>query len=88
MGERPERVYNVGALGVDNARGMKALPLNELSASLKFDLSGRFLVKWGSEGTKDGQMMAPAAVAVDEKGNVFVVETGNNRVQEFTVPLQ
>jgi hypothetical protein len=32
--------------------------------------------------------MAPAAVAVDEKGNVFVVETGNNRVQEFTVPAQ
>ena len=54
----------------------------------KFDMSGRFLVTWGSEGTRDGQMMAPAAVAVNEKGNVFVVETNNNRVQEFTVPAE
>jgi DNA-binding beta-propeller fold protein YncE len=53
---------------------------------LKFDLSGRFLVKWGSEGARDGQMTAPAAVAVDEKGNVFVVDLGNHRLQEFTVP--
>lgn len=42
MGEAPDTVFNVGGLGDENIRTMQKLPLNELSQSLGFDLSGRF----------------------------------------------
>ncbi len=38
---------------------------------------------FGSHGTGNGQMSAPAGVALDAKGDLWVVETFNNRVQEF-----
>ena len=38
---------------------------------------------WGSYGTGKGQFHAPQSIAFDSKGNVFVVEQGNNRVQIF-----
>jgi DNA-binding beta-propeller fold protein YncE len=54
----------------------------------KFDLNGRFITKWGSAGTGDGQMAGPVAIAVNDKGSVFVVELDNNRIQEFRIPPQ
>lgn len=38
MGERPERVFNVGALGVENALSLSLPDLDELSAFLRFRL--------------------------------------------------
>jgi YD repeat-containing protein len=38
----------------------------------------------GSEGTANGQLKAPADVAVDAKGNLWVVDKTNNRIQKFT----
>ena len=58
----------------------------------KFDSSGNFLFKWGayggeggvtSNGSGDGQFSAPQDVAVDGSGNVYVAESGNNRIQKF-----
>jgi hypothetical protein len=46
---------------------------------------GRFMAKWGSAGTGDGQMMGPVSVAVSDLGIVLVVELENNRVQEFKI---
>jgi len=41
---------------------------------------------FGSSGTGDGQFSTPRGVAVDPAtGNVFVVDSGNNRVQQFSV---
>jgi DNA-binding beta-propeller fold protein YncE len=43
-----------------------------------------FARKWGSFGTGDGQFINPAGVAVNPStGNVFVVDTGNSRIQVF-----
>ena len=42
LGEAPERVFNVGSLGVDNILSRPLLPLWELSADLDFDLSGEY----------------------------------------------
>ena len=47
-----------------------------------FDSQGRFLRKWGTEGTGDGQFIYPDALALDREGNVYVTD-GNGRVQVF-----
>jgi DNA-binding beta-propeller fold protein YncE len=49
----------------------------------KFDSEGNFLIKWGAEGSEDGQFDFPNGIAVDSSGRVYVVEYGNNRIQVF-----
>ena len=44
LGENPNRVFNVGELGVENALNVKRMTRKELSDSLNFDLSGKFCV--------------------------------------------
>jgi len=40
---------------------------------------------WGSFGTGDGQFRSPTGMTVQfPQGNVYVVDTGNQRVQEFS----
>jgi DNA-binding beta-propeller fold protein YncE len=39
---------------------------------------------WGSYGTGNDQFKTPVGVAVDRAGNVFTIDTNNNRVQVFT----
>ena len=38
---------------------------------------------WGSEGSDDGQFVHPTGIAADELGRIYVVDTGNLRVQVF-----
>ena len=42
-----------------------------------------FVTKWGTFGNGDGQFNSPCGVAVDSAGNVYVVDTGNTRIQKF-----
>jgi len=42
-----------------------------------------FIKKWGTRGSADGQLLNPLGVAVDSSDNVFVGDTGNNRIQKF-----
>lgn len=49
----------------------------------KFDGDGRFLTKWGSPGTGDGQFSLFMYIATDKQGNVYIADGGNNRVQKF-----
>ena len=44
MGEAPERVYNVGAMGVENALNTVLLSLDELENSLGFKLGDKYAV--------------------------------------------
>jgi DNA-binding beta-propeller fold protein YncE len=39
---------------------------------------------WGSEGTGEGQFIEDHGIAVDSSGNVYVVDTRNNRIQKFS----
>lgn len=43
-----------------------------------------FATKWGSQGSGDGQFLNLRGIAVDNSGNVYVVDEGNNRIQKFT----
>ncbi len=47
-----------------------------------FDDGGTFLNSWGSYGSGNGQMDAPAQIRVNDS-YVFVADTGNNRIQKF-----
>ena len=50
---------------------------------LKIDPSGKLITRWGSKGSGDGQFNNPTGVAVDKEGNVYVMDTGNYRIQKF-----
>jgi DNA-binding beta-propeller fold protein YncE len=50
----------------------------------KFDSSGKIITQFGSKGSGDGQFNNPTGVAVDKEGNVYVMDTGNHRIQKFT----
>jgi len=59
--------------------------LDETGASvLAFNQKGEFLHSFGGAGAGNGQLNHPGGVAVDSKGNVWVADTANNRVQEFS----
>ena len=42
-----------------------------------------FVLAWGSEGSGDGRFAYPRGAAVDPAGDVYVVDSWNNRVQKF-----
>ena len=42
-----------------------------------------FNTEWGSYGSGKGQFSFPEGIAVDSKGNVFVADTLNHRIQTF-----
>ncbi|NWJ46908.1 MAG: hypothetical protein HXX08_13685 [Chloroflexi bacterium] len=48
----------------------------------KFDGNGRFLLKWGSQGTGDGQFYFPDGIAVDRQDNIFVADNTAS-IQKF-----
>lgn len=58
----------------------------------KFDLNGNWLLSFGSNGQAVGQFGAfspdsvgtgPGGIAADSKGNIYVADTWNHRVQKF-----
>jgi DNA-binding beta-propeller fold protein YncE len=50
---------------------------------LKFDSSGNYIIKWGTDGTGDSQFKTPHGVAIDTENNVYVTDMDNFRVQKF-----
>ncbi len=44
----------------------------------------RFMAKWGSHGSGDGQFNSLRGVAVDGQGPVYVADSGNARIQKFS----
>jgi sugar lactone lactonase YvrE len=42
-----------------------------------------FNFEFGKEGTGNGQFKEPSGIATDSEGNIWVVDTGNNRVEKF-----
>jgi tripartite motif-containing protein 71 len=49
----------------------------------KFDSKGRFLGMWGSKGVGDGQFMETIDIVIDQQGNVYISDYGNNRINKF-----
>jgi aldose sugar dehydrogenase len=50
-----------------------------------FTTKGHFITEWGGAyGSGEGEMRSPAGIALDQEGNVYVADTGNNRIQVFS----
>jgi DNA-binding beta-propeller fold protein YncE len=49
----------------------------------KFDKDGHFIKAWGQRGTEPGQFNSLRGIALDAKGNVYVADAGNKRIQVF-----
>jgi len=53
----------------------------------QFDKSLNLLNEWGTGGTGDGEFMFAEGIAADQHGNIYVADTGNDRVQKFSCSL-
>jgi peptidylamidoglycolate lyase len=53
------------------------------SRVLKFSADGKFLFDWGKKGKASGEFDLPHGIALDTKGNVYVVDRQNARIQIF-----
>ena len=49
----------------------------------KFDKDGKYIKSWGSRGTQPGQFHTVHTIATDAKGNVYVGDRENRRIQVF-----
>ena len=45
---------------------------------------GYYLATWGGNGTGPGQFSFPFGIALDASGNVYITDSGNDRVQKFS----
>jgi DNA-binding beta-propeller fold protein YncE len=50
----------------------------------KYSAEGKFLKAWGIPGSRNGELLVPTDIALDNDGNVYVVEADNRRVQKFS----
>ena len=49
----------------------------------KVDKEGNWVKSWGNRGTNPGEFNTPHNIAADAKGNVYVADRGNRRIQVF-----
>jgi DNA-binding beta-propeller fold protein YncE len=49
----------------------------------KFDKNGNWVKQWGEFGDKPGQFNTPHSIAADARGNIYVADRGNRRIQVF-----
>ena len=66
------------------ATGRSTWPTRTTTTSNSSPPGGEFLNAWGSAGSDAGQFDRPSGIAVAGDGTVYVVDTGNHRIQLFT----
>ncbi|MBI4321284.1 MAG: TIGR03663 family protein [Chloroflexi bacterium] len=76
----PWATRSVGA-AVTRSPAVQAAPQVDPFAAAIQGITGAQL--WGSKGTESSQFQEPKGVAVGPDGSVYVVDTGNHRVQKF-----
>jgi tripartite motif-containing protein 71 len=82
--------YLGSVTGVGDARGIAVTPDGSrtyvTTSAARIDVldpSGNEIDEFGGRGSKLGKLEAPAQIALDAAGNLWVADRGNNRVQEF-----
>ena len=49
----------------------------------KVDKNGNWIKSWGERGNKPGEFNTPHSIAADARGNIYVADRGNRRIQVF-----
>jgi DNA-binding beta-propeller fold protein YncE len=49
----------------------------------KVDANGNWIKSWGEPGDQPGQFNVPHSIAADARGNIYVADRGNRRIQVF-----
>ena len=71
-------------VAVDGSGYVYTVTLTSGGIIQKFDSNGTFITEWGSEGYPDKYFSSwPEGLAVDNKGFVYITDTGNNHIQKF-----
>jgi len=72
-------IYFCGQIGTSDADGNPIV-----NAVGVLDANGNLIDSWGGQGSDDGQFNSfTFGIALDSAGNVYVSDTGNNRIQKF-----
>lgn len=50
---------------------------------IKLAPDGRVILKWGTNGSGNGQFMSPMGIGIDSFGDVYVADLNNARIQKF-----
>jgi sugar lactone lactonase YvrE len=74
-----------GLYGIDFYKGTLAVSDFKGNTLYFFDTSGKITGKFGGSGSAEGLFHGPQGVAFDQKGHIYVVDSGNFRVQKFDV---
>jgi len=53
------------------------------SRVIKFSVNGKYLFEWGKKGENESEFNIPHALSLDKKGNLYVADRENNRIQVF-----
>ena len=51
----------------------------------EFNPDGERIGEWGVHGSEPGRLDGPSGIAFESDGDIYIVDTGNDRVQKFTI---
>lgn len=74
-------VYASG-LAIDDSDNIYVISWARCSIQ-KFTPEGILLTQWGSCGNEEGKFMSPFRININPAGEIYVSDTGNNRIQVF-----
>lgn len=69
--------------GVAVYNGTRVLVTDLNNRTQLFDTNGKYLGQIGSTGSGPGEFRNPHGIAVDSRGQVFIADTENSRIQKF-----
>ncbi|MDP7579346.1 MAG: NHL repeat-containing protein [SAR202 cluster bacterium] len=59
-------------------------PPDRIQPYPEFNPEGEQIGQWGEAGPDEGQLSGPSGIEFDTDGNLFIVNSGNGRIQKFT----
>ncbi len=75
-------------ISVDKAGYIYTVDSGDSNNIKKFTSEGTRISSFGKYGTGNGEFNHPRSIAVDHEGNIYVADTGNHRIQKFTLENQ